>query len=143
MPEKFKHAVTISFGLEAHVMGMTRACYDEIVATSVPGSNAINGYRQHSFPVPRRFNEPWSSNPDKERTVNIFLAWVSHTWVWALVDFSRLVKFHVVTRALPWLSSYLLPGSQVSIAVSYDNLLPDRGESADVVAVLVGFRNRT
>lgn len=97
-------------------MGMSRACYDEIVATSVPGSNAVKGSRQHSFPVPRRFHELWSSHPEKARTVNIFLAWVSLTWVWALVDFSRLVRFYVISRDMPWTPSDMLPDSQVITA---------------------------
>lgn len=108
-----QHAVTISFGLEAHIMGMTKACYDEIVATSITGSNADRGQRQHSFPVPRRFNEESSSKPDKPRTVNIFLAWVAESWVWALVDFSRLVRFQVVSRDEAWSSVDLIPTSPV------------------------------
>lgn len=96
-------------------MGMSRACFDEIIANSVPGSNATKGDRQHSFLVPRRFHEHWSSHPEKTRTVNIFLAWVSQFWVWALVDFSRLVRFHVVSRDLPWKVTDLMPGSQVTI----------------------------
>lgn len=94
-------------------MGMTRTCYDEIVASSVSGSNVARGERQHSFPVPRRFHEESSSKPDNPRTVNIFLAWVADSWVWALVDFSRLVRFQVVSRDSPWTSIDLMPDSPV------------------------------
>lgn len=94
-------------------MGMTKACYDEIVATSITGSNADRGDRQHSFSVPTRFHAETSSKPDKPRTVNIFLAWVADTWVWSLVDFSRLVRFQVVSRDEPWSTADLLPASPV------------------------------
>lgn len=95
-------------------MGMTRACFDEVVAASVPGSNGARANQQHSFTVPLRFNEPWSSHPERPRMINIFLAWVSPTWVWALVDFSRLVRFLVVSRNEPWEGVDIKAGSTVN-----------------------------
>lgn len=96
---------------------MTRACFDEVVATSVPGSNGARADQQRSFPVPLRFNEPSSSHPDRPRTINIFLAWVSSSWVWALVDFSRLVRFLVVSRDKPWDNVDIMAGSTVNPTV--------------------------
>lgn len=120
-----QHAITVSFGLEAHIMGMTKACFDEIVSTSITGSNVDRGDRQHSFLVPRRFNEESSSNPDKPRTVNIFLAWVSQSWVWALVDFSRLVRFQVVSRDKHWSLDDMIPASTVIHRTYFIALLSD------------------
>ncbi|KAF7969568.1 hypothetical protein HWV62_26931 [Athelia sp. TMB] len=106
------HATVISFALEAHLMGMKRIDYDEIISASVPGSDADRGHLHHGFVVPERFREP-NSSPTQSRTVNIFLAWVSEEWVWALVDFARLVRFYVISRDARWSREDITPSSHI------------------------------
>lgn len=92
-------------------MGMSRSDYDEITAFSVDGTGQNQNLKQ-SFVVPPRFCEPFSS-PSLEHTVNIMLAWVSDSWVWALVDFKRLARFYIVSRDRPWSSADINPKSSV------------------------------
>lgn len=93
-------------------MGMRRSVYDEIISTSIDGTNSDRANIQQSFVVPSRFRETASS--PVPHTINIFAAWVSDAWVWALVDFDRLVRFYVISRDEPWSSSDIQPGSSVS-----------------------------
>lgn len=106
----------IHFGLEAHIVGMSRADYDEIISRDVPGSNSDEAKASllRSFHMPERFTEPDSSNPDEPRTVNIFAAFVSDFGVLVIIDFSRLVRLHVISRNMPWTASDFLPSSPVS-----------------------------
>ena len=91
---------------------MKRADFDDIISASVPGSNKEKSHLQHSFVVPSRFHESTSSSAHL-RTANIFIAWVSDDWVWALVDFSRLVRFYIISRTIEWTSKDLKPDSLV------------------------------
>lgn len=92
-------------------MGMTRSDYDEITAVSVDGTGEDGNLKQ-SFLIPSRFTEA-SSSYSLERTINIMVAWVSDCWVWALVDFSRLARFYILSRDLPWSSADINPNSAV------------------------------
>lgn len=93
-------------------MGMKRCVYDEIISTSVDGTSADRANIQQSFVVPSRFCEATSSTA--RRTINILAAWISNEWVWALVDFDRLARFHVISRDEPWSSADIQPDSLVS-----------------------------
>ncbi|KAI4517632.1 hypothetical protein K525DRAFT_210456 [Schizophyllum commune Loenen D] len=92
------HCISFRFGLEGHLMKFTRHDFDEIILMDVPGpnKNKAKAARLRSFKVPKRFCEALSS-PTDERTVNIFAALVLDDWVWAVVDFARLVQMHIIS----------------------------------------------
>ena len=108
-----KHAVLINFGLEAHVMGMPPSLYEQIISNSVPGPNPdpekAELIRQFVLPESTRTK---GSSP-VPRYVNIFIAFRSETWVWALCDFARLVRTYVVSRDQLWKGSDFEDGSLV------------------------------
>ena len=110
-----QHCLVIRFGLEGHLMRFNRQDFDEIIAMDVPGPNKSKSKaaRLRSFKVPARFYEALSSETDN-RTVNIFAALVLDDWVWAVVDFARLVQMHVVSIGRHFVEEDLQPGSAVS-----------------------------
>jgi hypothetical protein len=98
-----KHAIVISLGLESHVMGMSLRDFEDITANDIPGpnSNGSKANKLRSFIVPDRFRVAGSS-PKEKRTVNIMAAFVCEDYVWAIVDFARLVRIHVISRSELW-----------------------------------------
>lgn len=94
-----QHAVTIHFGLEAHIIGMPRSVYSEIIQNDIPGpsEDPERAETVRSFVIPPRFTVK-NSSPNTTRTINILAAFVSPEWAWALVDFVRLGRFHVTSR---------------------------------------------
>lgn len=94
-----QHAVTIHFGLEAHIIGMPRNVYSEIIQNDIPGPNEDPERAEmvRSFIIPPRFTVK-NSSPNTTRTINILVAFVSSEWAWALVDFVRLGRVHVTSR---------------------------------------------
>ncbi|KAL1729338.1 hypothetical protein EV714DRAFT_273772 [Schizophyllum commune] len=108
------HCLVIRFGLEGHLMRFNRQDFDEIIAMDVPGpnKNKSKAARLRSFKVPARFCEALSSETDN-RTVNIFAALVLDDWVWAVVDFARLVQMHVVSIGRHFVEEDLQPGSAI------------------------------
>lgn len=106
----------ISFGLEAHITGISRARYDEIVSKSIPGTNADSQKSAliRSFIFPEELIVPGSS-AKRPRRINIFAAFLSDDWAWVLSDFARLVRMHVISRDRPWEASDFLPTSPVSL----------------------------
>lgn len=94
-------------------MLLKREIYQEILPSCRPGPNkdAAKADLLQSFQIPARFTEDYSSSSD--RLVNIFAAWVSDEYVWALVDFARIVRFHVMSRDAIWQKSELTPNSKV------------------------------
>lgn len=110
----FQHCITLRFGLEAHIMRFNRKDFDEIVAMDVPGpnKNKSKAARLRSFKVPERFCEALTSETDN-RTVNIFAGLVLDDWVWAVVDFARLVQMHVVSIGRHFVREDFQPSSAV------------------------------
>lgn len=78
-----------------------------------PNANKTKASKLRTFLLPERFIEPGTSQR-KKRTINILAAIVGSNFVWALVDFSRLTQFHVVSRTRQFDASDLRPGSEVS-----------------------------
>ncbi|KAH7903422.1 hypothetical protein BJ138DRAFT_988223, partial [Hygrophoropsis aurantiaca] len=109
-----QHLLELSLGLEAHVLGMTKADFDNIIAGDQPGPNGNRSKAQklRTFALPARFTEPGSS-PNTNRTINIFAAFICDTsdYVWVIVDFARLVRLRVVSRAEPWNGCEMQPSS--------------------------------
>ncbi|KAF7967022.1 hypothetical protein HWV62_36223 [Athelia sp. TMB] len=139
-----QHATVISFALEAHIIGMKRSDFDDIISVSVPGSNKKKSHLQHSFVVPSRFHESTSSSAT-QRTVNIFIAWVSEDWVWALVDFSRLVRFYIISRNIEWTAGDLKPDSLVwpSLWTAFASGPDWHFETSDAIKHVKDWRKRT
>lgn len=82
----------------------------------VPGSNKTKSKAQkmRSFAIPERYKASKSSKPAELRRLNIFLAIpCSDGMVWLFVDHVRLIRFHVISRGVPWTSEDLQPHSEV------------------------------
>ncbi|KAG5332066.1 hypothetical protein C0989_007264, partial [Termitomyces sp. Mn162] len=96
------HCVTFNFGLEANVVQMTQDDLQLILAGDSPGPNPNKGKanRLRSFKMPERFIEPGSS--DSNRMVNIFAAFISENTVFAICDFARLVRMHIISSPNMW-----------------------------------------
>ncbi|KAF8054098.1 hypothetical protein FPV67DRAFT_1695098 [Lyophyllum atratum] len=97
------HCVTISFGLEASLLEMSRKDFDELFANDCPGPNKDRSKSEklRQFEMPPHFIEPGTS-PNTKRYVRMFLAFVSDHSAWVLMDFARLVRFHVWSRTVPF-----------------------------------------
>jgi hypothetical protein len=69
-----QHCVIISFGLEAHMMGMPRDVYDEIISTDQPGPNKLDSKAEklRRYPIPSKYNVPGSSQKKIERSLFIW-----------------------------------------------------------------------
>ncbi|KAI5830837.1 hypothetical protein K523DRAFT_415528 [Schizophyllum commune Tattone D] len=106
------HCIVFRFGPEGHLMRFTRKDFDEVISVDVPGTNKnkSKAARLRSFKVPKRFCEALSSSTD-DRTVNILAALVLDDWVWAVVDFARLVQMHVVSIGRHFVKGDMQAGS--------------------------------
>ncbi|KAI0312139.1 hypothetical protein OF83DRAFT_1067711 [Amylostereum chailletii] len=97
------HAVTISFGLEAHILKMSHEAFHLICSldTAGPNQDAEKAEKLRRFVVPDIFIEPGTQPKDK-REITIFLAFICEDCVWTLCDFSRLVRFHIISALDMW-----------------------------------------
>lgn len=80
---------------------MPRKLYSEIISKDVPGADQERGDSVRSFQLPGHLTVPGSSKTT-HRTVNIHAAFVSDLWVWAIVDFTRFLLLHVISRDQFW-----------------------------------------
>lgn len=112
-----KEAACISLGLEGHIVGMRTADFQDIIAGEVDGPNEDpeKAAKIRTFLLPDRFVTKGSST--SPRHVKIFAAWISSEWVWALLDFSGLVRIHVKSKSRAWTEADLAVGSPVSCLV--------------------------
>jgi hypothetical protein len=110
-----QHLAMCHLGLEAHWICMTPAQLDEITSTCIPGpnKNKSKASQMRSFPIPDKFIEQNSNNKEL-RSCNIFLSLCSDTNAWALVDFARLLRIHIVSRDRVWSQVDFTVGSPVS-----------------------------
>ncbi|PPR02049.1 hypothetical protein CVT26_008727 [Gymnopilus dilepis] len=104
-------AACISLGLEGHIVGMRTADFQDIIAGEVDGPNEDpeKAAKIRTFLLPDRFVTKGSST--SPRHVKIFAAWISSEWVWALLDFSGLVRIHVKSKSRAWTEADLAVGS--------------------------------
>jgi len=88
--------------------------YWEIITHDVAGTNPDpkKAEQMRNFVIPERLNIRGSS-PTRPRTIKIFGAFVSKSWVWVLCDFSGLMRLHVKTRQGDWRAEDLAVGSKV------------------------------
>jgi hypothetical protein len=110
--------VVIHFALEGHLRLIPRGDLDEIVSTSIPGSNPnkSKAARLHTFPLPDRFIEPGSQ--ERDRTINIFAAIVMQEKAIIISDFSRMVRIHVISRNQSFMDFDIAVDTPVNIPVS-------------------------
>jgi hypothetical protein len=96
-------------------MGMKHRVFDELLHNCVPGPNSDRKKAEllRSFKIPADLIEENSSSSN--RTVNIFAAWISKEYVWVLVDFARLVRFHILSRNQIWSKDDVCPTSPVTV----------------------------
>lgn len=103
--------VTCNMGLEAHWVSLPRNDFDEIISTCQPGpsNDKARAKKMRSFVIPDRFRAENSGS--KARTCNVFVAFISASHVWALVDHSRLVRFRVLSSDLQWSWNDFIPAT--------------------------------
>lgn len=94
---------------------MTRTC--------IPGASKTKARaaKMRSFAVPEEFHENLTHENSKDkglRRANIFFALVSADHAWLLLDFARLVQYHVISRDEPFRAEEFLPTSSVSTLIS-------------------------
>ena len=65
-----------------------------------------------SFKIPSEYFVKGAQNTPK--TVNILATFVTDDWAWALSDFARLNKLHVISRDTAWQASDFVTTSEVS-----------------------------
>jgi len=109
----------ISFALEGHIFGLKPDDYWEIISNDQDGPNEDPQKARaiRVFKIPDHFTVP-DSSPNKDRTLKIFAAFISESWVWVLTDFSGLVRMHVHSKSTPWMQEDLNVGSKVSRLLS-------------------------
>ncbi|KAF9069378.1 hypothetical protein BDP27DRAFT_1421012 [Rhodocollybia butyracea] len=91
----WKHAVTVSWGLEGHLCCLPHADYDMIIDNSLAGPNkdAKKGRKLRQFILPSHYVEP-DSSPLQSHTNQIFAAIVNPVYAWVFVDFVCLIRLH-------------------------------------------------
>jgi hypothetical protein len=109
-----QHLIVISFGLESSIIRFNRVDFDKIVAFCQPGPNTdkCKAKQLRRFAVPSEFVEP-ATNDSGGRSITIFAAIVGEQDVWALVDFSRLVRIHIISCDAVWRGEELELGYKV------------------------------
>ena len=86
-----------------------------IIGNDIPGSNEDPEKAEliRTFLIPDEYTIKHSS-PKYPRTIKIFAAFVSESWVWVLSDFSGLVRMSVRSQSNPYTPEDFMVGSQVS-----------------------------
>lgn len=105
----------MNFGLEGTIIKMLLSDYLEIIARDCPGPNKdkLKALRLRCFVTPERMIEPGTS-PKLLRMINIFLAIIlEDNTVFAVVDFSRLVRMRFISKARHWNQADFVVGSEV------------------------------
>jgi hypothetical protein len=109
-----KHALICHFSLEGNMLLLSKADFDEIVSTCVPGNNKnpAKAKRLRSFPLPQRFVLP-GARRKALRKINILAAIVMDEDVIIVTDFSRMSQVHIVSSSQILQSPDIQPGSLV------------------------------
>ncbi|KAI0772214.1 hypothetical protein BC629DRAFT_1702289 [Irpex lacteus] len=112
------HLWLVDFMTDGNVMSVSTADYRAIAARSqdVPGTGGEDDDTEQprSFAIPDQYKDPQSAHPEALRRLNIFFAFeCSDDTVWLFVDHTRLIRFHVFSRGVPWTAADLNPDSQI------------------------------
>lgn len=96
-------------------MGLPRNVYDEITSTDQAGPNkqGSKAAKLRRYPIPPKYNVPGSSGKG-DRTLTIYLAIITDSYVFVLEDFSRLARMWWKSRTRKWLSHEIAVDSKVS-----------------------------
>lgn len=70
-----------------------------------------------SFRLPDKFKPPGPQNSEEDCTLNVLASVVCADFAYIIVDFTRLVKFHILSRRDVWTVHDLRPGSEVSTPI--------------------------
>ncbi|KAJ7574812.1 hypothetical protein C8J56DRAFT_464853 [Mycena floridula] len=107
------HLAVISFGLEASLIPMDTDLLEELLRSGEPGPNSEKRKAQalRQFRIPQRFYESHTS-PNEKRAVRIPLAFTTPFKSYVVADFSRIVRFHVISRTEFWRKEELVPGTK-------------------------------
>lgn len=107
---------------------MPPSIFWSIIGNDVPGPNEAPEKAEliRTFLIPNEYTVEHSS-PNHPRTIKIFAAFVSESWVWVLSDFSGLVRMNVRSRNIPYTPEDFQIGSRVCnliLNIFYLMLLP-------------------
>jgi len=100
--------MTVHWGLEAHPMVIPRTDFDLMTSYSVPGplakkdASKAKAEKLRQYLIPQALNEPLSRKAEEQHYIRIYAAIVCPTLVFAVVDFSRLVRLFITSRDRPW-----------------------------------------
>ncbi|KAI0318305.1 hypothetical protein OF83DRAFT_1242401 [Amylostereum chailletii] len=77
--------------------------FSEIISHCAPGPNkdTVKASRLRRFVAQDRFIDP-ATSPTQKRGLTITMALVCDDCVWVVMDFSRLIRFHVTSRSHMW-----------------------------------------
>ncbi|PPQ97364.1 hypothetical protein CVT26_006596 [Gymnopilus dilepis] len=75
-----------------------------------PNPDPAKAEKIRTFLLPEKFIVE-NSSQNRPRRVKIFCAWISSEYVWALIDFSGLVRMHIKSKPTAWTESDLAIGS--------------------------------
>jgi hypothetical protein len=94
---------------------MPRTTYDEIIATDErgPNRNRSKSEKLRRFCIPSKYTVPGSQDKGK-RTLTIYLAIISDSYVFVLEDNARIARMWWKSRTQIWLSHEITVDSQVS-----------------------------
>lgn len=114
----------INFSLEACIFSLPFAVFKKVVAHDQAG-RAKDGRAElmRSFPIPLKYNDSLSRDPQDQRYINISLAFittaphsikpVADSSVYCVADFSRFISYRVFSRDTPFRACDLQPGTLV------------------------------
>ncbi|KAJ7797866.1 hypothetical protein B0H14DRAFT_3546691 [Mycena olivaceomarginata] len=111
-PTAGHHALICHFSLEGNMLLLSKADFDEIVSTCVPGNNKnpAKAKRLPSFPLPQRFVLP-GARRKAVRKINILATIVMDEDVIILTDFSRMSQVHIMSSSQILQLPDIQPGS--------------------------------
>lgn len=85
-------------------MGMPRSVYDEIVSTDKPGphNQSAKAEKLRVYLIPKKYTVSGSSS-NEDRTLTIYVAIISDSYVYILEDYSRIARMWWKSRSQKWL----------------------------------------
>ncbi|KAF9038867.1 hypothetical protein BDZ89DRAFT_982264 [Hymenopellis radicata] len=108
------HCIVIHWGLEAQLIELDLQLYQEITSRSVigPNPNRTKANKLRRFIIPPEYKVKGSSDLTEIRYITILAAIIGEGKAWVVADFSRLARFHIISRNEPWTQDDLAPDSK-------------------------------